>query len=83
MNIVNYESYVYPAATSTARALIRYIIDMMNREPERIFTLLSVEERLLPLCLTFGRMSSEKRLLGCGCGFLGGRTLRIRQRLGQ
>ena len=31
------KSYVYPAATSTARALIRYIIDMMNREPERIF----------------------------------------------
>ena len=33
------KSYVYPAATSTARALIRYIIDMMNREPERIFYL--------------------------------------------
>ena len=31
------KSYVYPAATSTARALIRYIIDMMNQEPERIF----------------------------------------------
>ena len=31
------KSYVYPAATSTARALIRYIIDMLNREPERIF----------------------------------------------
>ena len=44
------KSYVYPAATSTARALIRYIIDMMNREPEGadFFTLLSVEERLLP-----------------------------------
>ena len=33
------KSYVYPAATSTARALIRYIINMMNREPERIFYL--------------------------------------------
>ena len=31
------KSYIYPAATSTSRALIRYIIDMMNREPERIF----------------------------------------------
>ncbi len=31
------KSYVYPAASSVHRALIRYIIDMMNREPERIF----------------------------------------------
>ena len=31
------KSYIYPTATSTSRALIRYIIDMMNREPDRIF----------------------------------------------
>ena len=49
------KSYVYPAATSTARALIRYIIDMMNREPERIFYLLSAENDSFPYVRHFGR----------------------------
>lgn len=33
------KSYIYPTATSTSRALIRYIIEQMDREPERIFYL--------------------------------------------
>lgn len=31
------KSYIYPTATATSRALIRYIINRLNREPERIF----------------------------------------------
>lgn len=31
------KSYIYQTATETAHALIKYLIDMMNREPEKIF----------------------------------------------
>lgn len=77
------KSYVYPAATSTARALIRYIIDMMNREPERIFYLAFSGGTTPSLCSTFGRMSQRRDSLDADADFLGGRTVCIRQRLGQ
>ncbi len=31
------KSYIYPTATATAHALIKYLIEMMMKEPERIF----------------------------------------------
>ena len=79
------KSYVYPAATSTARALIRYIIDMMNREPERIFYF-AFSGGTTP-SLMFDIWAHEFReggdSLDADADFLGGRTVCIRQRLGQ